>query len=216
MMKETGWQQHSVRGFLAGVVRKRLKLNLLSDATNDGRVYRIGGKRPAARKGRRQNALPDHASAAQKHSIDEEIAHLRDLDLKGLHARWRAAFRKVAPPHLPRHLLFGILAYRSRPTNSVTSILRQGEHSSKQPRHPISQAGADRLEVLDRQQSRSEPGTVLMREWKGRQHRVVVWPTALRGTARPIGASPQSPSPSPAPDGMAPVSLACGRTGGRE
>ena len=51
MMKETGWQQHSVRGFLAGVVRKRLKLNLLSDATNDGRVYCIGGKRPAARKG---------------------------------------------------------------------------------------------------------------------------------------------------------------------
>ena len=51
MMKETGWQQHSVRGFLAGVVRKRLKLNLLSDATNDGRVYRIGGKRPAAKKG---------------------------------------------------------------------------------------------------------------------------------------------------------------------
>ena len=51
LMKETGWQQHSVRGFLAGVVRKRLKLNLLSDATNYGRVYRIGGKRPATRKG---------------------------------------------------------------------------------------------------------------------------------------------------------------------
>ena len=51
MMKETGWQQHSVRGFLAGVVRKRLKLNLLSDATNNGRVYRIGGKRPAAKRG---------------------------------------------------------------------------------------------------------------------------------------------------------------------
>src|SRR6478672_11039974 len=51
MMKETGWQPHSVRGFLAGVVRKKLKLNLTSDATNDGRVYRIGGKRPAARKG---------------------------------------------------------------------------------------------------------------------------------------------------------------------
>ena len=30
MMKVTSWQQHSVRGFLAGIVRKRLKLNLNS------------------------------------------------------------------------------------------------------------------------------------------------------------------------------------------
>ena len=41
MVHATGWQQHSVRGFLAGVVRKRLGLNLISDAGNSGRVYRI-------------------------------------------------------------------------------------------------------------------------------------------------------------------------------
>ena len=41
MMKETGWQQHSVRGFLAGVVRKKLGLNLVSDQTDKGRIYRI-------------------------------------------------------------------------------------------------------------------------------------------------------------------------------
>ena len=37
----TGWQQHSVRGFLAGVVRKKLGLNLVSEQGESGRVYRI-------------------------------------------------------------------------------------------------------------------------------------------------------------------------------
>ncbi len=43
MMKTTGWQQHSVRGFLAGVVRKRLKLKLSSKKVDGNRVYRIAG-----------------------------------------------------------------------------------------------------------------------------------------------------------------------------
>jgi Protein of unknown function (DUF3489) len=41
IMTATGWQQHSVRGFLAGVIRKKLKLNLVSEQTEKGRVYRI-------------------------------------------------------------------------------------------------------------------------------------------------------------------------------
>jgi hypothetical protein len=41
MMAATDWQQHSVRGFLAGVVRKKLGLNLVSEVTDKGRVYRI-------------------------------------------------------------------------------------------------------------------------------------------------------------------------------
>jgi len=50
IMTATEWQQHSVRGFLAGVVRKKLGLNLVSEQTDKGRVYRIkdGNASPGA------------------------------------------------------------------------------------------------------------------------------------------------------------------------
>ena len=59
MMKATGWQQHSVRGFLAGVVRKRLKLKLGSKKVDGIRVYRIAGiesSKHAPRKSERRSS----------------------------------------------------------------------------------------------------------------------------------------------------------------
>src|SRR6266516_4420145 len=51
LVKETQWQKHSVRGFLAGTVRKRLKLPLLSEKIDGVRTYRIGtGKAAKSRK----------------------------------------------------------------------------------------------------------------------------------------------------------------------
>ena len=41
VMKATGWQQHSVRGFFAGVVQKKLRLKLNSKKINGNRIYRI-------------------------------------------------------------------------------------------------------------------------------------------------------------------------------
>jgi hypothetical protein len=57
VMTATDWQQHSVRGFLAGVVRKKLDLNLVSELTDKGRIYRI-------RDGKASSGAADRAKRA--------------------------------------------------------------------------------------------------------------------------------------------------------
>jgi hypothetical protein len=59
LVTATEWQQHSVRGFLAGVVRKKLGLNLISEQTDKGRVYRItaGKASRAAAAGRAKQSV---------------------------------------------------------------------------------------------------------------------------------------------------------------
>ena len=57
MMTATEWQSHSVRGFLAGVVRKKLGLNLIAEQTDKGRIYRI-------RDGKASSAVAERAKKA--------------------------------------------------------------------------------------------------------------------------------------------------------
>ena len=111
MMKATGWQQHSVRGFLAGVVRKRLKLKLGSKKVDGNRVYQI-----ASGDSGKSGASPVQAPVAlsvmprvkigpalpDRKTLDVEIARLRDLDVGELRARWHTVLgRRAAPSPAP-------------------------------------------------------------------------------------------------------------------
>jgi Protein of unknown function (DUF3489) len=59
VMKATGWQQHSVRGFFAGVVRKKLRLKLTSKKVDGNRIYLIADAGSVRSKSRQ----PSHHSA---------------------------------------------------------------------------------------------------------------------------------------------------------
>jgi hypothetical protein len=103
-------------------------------------------------------------------ALENEIAHLRGLDLEGLRARWRSLIGRAAPAHVPRTLLLQVLAYRVQAAalgdlDPVTARLL--DRLAAQGR-----SGAWAIPVPDRIGIR--PGTVLVREWDGAPQRVMV------------------------------------------
>ena len=112
--------------------------------------------------------------ATIKTSVEDEIAYLRGLDLKGLRSRWQSVFQRTPPEHLPRHLLFAIIAYRVQ-----ADRLGDLDHETKQllDRTDAKSTGATmsvRLVSLDQKRTELTPGTVLVREWDRRSQRVLV------------------------------------------
>ena len=109
-----------------------------------------------------------------KTSVEDEIVHLRGLDLKGLRARWRSVLQRPAPDHLPRHLLFAIIAYRIQ-ADRIGDL----DHETRQllDRTGATESGAAmsaRLVSFDQKRTELTPGTVLVREWDRQSQRVMV------------------------------------------
>jgi Protein of unknown function (DUF2924) len=127
-------------------------------------------------------AVPSHERGA---SIDAETAALRDLTLEYLRRRWRAATGQAAPARLPRFLLLRMLAYRlqaqtfgdldkasvellDRIGEAMTTAASQsnGVYKSRLARSPLIVPPVTPRAI--------KPGAMLVREWKGVLHRVMI------------------------------------------
>jgi hypothetical protein len=112
--------------------------------------------------------------ASTKTSVEDEIAHLRGLDLKGIRSRWQSVFGRPAPAHLTRHLLFAVIAYHLQ-----ADRFGDLDHATRQvlDRTVAKETGpelAARLASFDQKRTGLIPGTVLVREWDRQSQRVMV------------------------------------------
>jgi hypothetical protein len=112
--------------------------------------------------------------ASTKTSVEDEIAHLRGLELSGLRARWLSIFQRPAPAHLTRHLLFAVIAYRLQADRfgDLDHITKQVLHRAVAKENGT--ALSARLASFDQKMTELAAGTVLVREWDRKSQRVMV------------------------------------------
>jgi hypothetical protein len=103
--------------------------------------------------------------------LEDEIAHLRDLDLPSLRARWHSVFRRKTPDHLPRHLLYRMIAYRLQ-AERLGDLDRDTQRFLDQVATGTRNGGE--LPAKGDHRHGLHPGTILVREWDGKSQRVMV------------------------------------------
>jgi hypothetical protein len=108
---------------------------------------------------------------SDRKAVDVEISRLRELDVDAFRTRWHKVYGRPPAPHLPRHLLFRLLAYRLQ----VDHFGDLDADSRRLLDHSASPDQAGRKAIsLGRAIATVKPGTVLGREWKGHLQQVAV------------------------------------------
>ena len=108
-------------------------------------------------------------SGRERDKLKDEITGLQSLGIEQLKARWRTLYKTEAPARFSRDLLIGAVAYRMQERvlgglRPATRRLFQRVVANAQARRPLKLGPMRKL----------EPGAVLIREWGGIKHRVMV------------------------------------------
>jgi hypothetical protein len=120
-------------------------------------------------------------------ALEPEIARLRGLDLDGLRVRWRALTGRKAPPHLPKHLLLRLLAYRMQ-----AEALGDLDPATIRFLERLAAGGRKASASVPLPQTRTlKPGTLLRREWNGVLHAVRVTPDGFAWNGATYGSLSQ-------------------------
>ncbi len=138
----------------------------------------------------------------EEEALREAVASLAALDLAGLRLQWRNVFGGSPPVHLAKPLLARILAYRLQADafgDLPDTVLRMLDGFGARGSAPSGQAGGEGWPRSTLR--RIKPGSILVREWDGRLHRVMALEEGFAWEARPTVASPRSRGRSPAVTG---------------
>ena len=111
------------------------------------------------------------SSVPSRQQLDVEVTRLHDLDISELRNRWQSVLGRTAPAHLPRHLLFRILAYRLQ-ADHLGDLDNDCQRLLDRSGSP-EMAGQNAVDSV-RRITDLRPGTILGREWNGKMQRVSV------------------------------------------
>jgi hypothetical protein len=114
-------------------------------------------------------------SSTDREQLTAELVQLEGLNLNQLRARWRQLYETVPPPRFSRDLLRRAVAYRMQELvlgglKPATRRLLQHVADEARARKPIKLTLVRKL----------EPGAILVREWQGTKHRVVILESGVR------------------------------------